>query len=195
MIRPFSESCEQNKQVIYETIKPYLQGRVLEIASGTGQHALHFSELCEQLCWQTSDLEQNLPGIKAWLAGGEPQRLPPPILLDVEGDWPDQKYNLVFTANSFHIMSQAAVVAFFAGVSKCLETGGHLIVYGPFNYAGDYTSASNERFDYWLKHRDSQSGIRDFEWLQELAADAGLELQDDVAMPHNNRTLIWIKRT
>lgn len=195
MIRPFSESCEQNKHVIYDVIKPYLQGSVLEIASGTGQHAVHFSSLSEQVCWQTSDLEQNLPGIKAWLAGAEPERLPEPIALDVEGEWPEQQYNLVFTANSFHIVPQAAVTACFDGVSKCLEAGGYFIVYGPFNYAGEYTSASNERFDYWLRQRDPLSGIRDFDWLQELAGEAELELQDDVEMPHNNRTLVWKKRT
>jgi len=194
-MRPFSESCEQNRQVIYETIQPYLRGQVLEIGSGTGQHAVYFTGLKAEISWQTSDLEANLAGIKAWIADADPTRLPAPIALDVLGDWPGREYDLVFTANSFHIMGEPAVAASFQGIAGCLKPGGRLIVYGPFNYNGTYTSASNEQFDQWLKQRDPQSGIRDFEWIETLATDVGFDLLKDIAMPANNRTLIWQNRT
>jgi len=194
-MRPFSESCEQNKQVIFETIQPYLQGEVLEIGSGTGQHAVYFTSQEPQITWQTSDVEHHLDGINAWIADADSSRLPAPLVLDVLADWPDHQYDLVFTANSFHIMGEPAVEASFRGIAKCLKADARFIVYGPFNYNGTYTSASNERFDQWLKDRDPHSGIRDFNWIETLAIDAGLELLDDIAMPANNRTIIWQNRT
>jgi len=194
-MRPFSESCEQNKQVIFETIQPYLQGEVLEIGSGTGQHAVYFTTLEPHITWQTSDVEHHLDCINAWITEADSTCLPAPIVLDVLADWPDHKYDLVFTANSFHIMAELAVEASFRGIANCLKAGARFIVYGPFNYHGAYTSASNERFDQWLKDRDPRSGIRDFDWIETLATDAGLELLEDIAMPANNRTIIWQNRT
>ena len=195
MNRPYAEACEQNKAIIFETIKPYLKGQVLEIGSGTGQHAVYFAGLLPGIIWQSSDVEENLPGIEAWVSHSELANLPVPIALDVLGDWPEQKYDLVFSANSFHIMDEAAVERSFNGIAECLKPGGVFIVYGPFNYGGDYTSASNEQFDYWLKARDPKSGIKNYQWIETLAHAANFELLEDAPMPSNNRTLIWQNRT
>jgi cyclopropane fatty-acyl-phospholipid synthase-like methyltransferase len=192
---PHVESAEQNKRAIYTAIEEHLRGEVLEIGSGTGQHAVFFAGLAPGVHWQTSDLESSLPGIEARIRATGLTNLPPPIRLDVQGDWPGRQFDFVFTANSFHIMTHDMVAACIAGVGVCLKTGGVFAVYGPFNYGGRYTSVSNESFDRMLRLRDPASGIKDFEWISEQADRAGLVLLDDVEMPENNRTLIWQKRT
>jgi len=192
---PFSEASEQNKAFIFDVIKPYLHGEVLEIGSGTGQHAVFFAGQVPQLHWQTSDLESNLPGIEDWIADSGSTSLLPPIALDVRADWPERQFDLVYTANCFHIMDKTAVAKCIEGAGACLKADGILLVYGPFNYAGNFTSPSNARFDAFLKARDPVSGIKDFEWLDDLANEANLQSVDDVAMPENNRILVWQKRT
>ena len=192
---PFSEACEQNKSFIFDVIKPYLYGEALEIGSGTGQHAVYFATQVPQLRWQTSDLESNLPAIEDWIADSGSANLLPPIALDVRGDWPERQFDLVYSANCFHIMDKTAVVKCIEGAGACLNPGGILAVYGPFNYAGNFTSPSNARFDAFLKARDPDSGIKDFEWLDDLAKEVNLQLVEDVAMPENNRCLVWQKRT
>ena len=192
---PFAESAEQNKAVIFDAIRPYLKGEVLEVGSGTGQHAVFCASQLPDLRWQTSDLAANLPGIAARIEACGLPNLAPPIELDVLGSWPNRAYDMVYTANSFHIMDATMVAACIDGVGRCLGPGGVFAVYGPFSYGGAYTSESNARFDQMLRARDPGSGIRDFEWIAQLANDAGLELLEDVAMPANNRTLIWQKRT
>ena len=192
---PFAQAAEQNKDVILQAIQPYLRGSVLEIGSGTAQHAVYFASLLPELNWQTSDLEPNLTGIRARINDSGLDNLPPPLLLDAKGAWPEREFDTIYTANSFHIMDSIAVSESITGCGKCLSTGGHLVVYGPFNYAGNFTSASNASFDAMLKANDSGSGIKDFEWLDRLAQTAGMELSADVEMPANNRCLIWKKRT
>ncbi len=190
---PFAESSEQNKQVIFDTIKSYLQGDVLEIGSGTGQHGVFFASQLPRLNWQTSELEFNLPGIEARIEHSGLTNLPPPIALDVSGDWPQRRFDTVYSANCIHIMNEMAVSMCIEGAGACLETDGILAVYGPFNYAGKFTSESNARFDAFLKSGDPASGIKDFEWLNGLASQQGLRLLADIAMPHNNRSLIFKK--
>ena len=191
--KPFAPHCERNKEPILAVLQPYLANcrRVLEIGSGTGQHAVFFAPALPNAVWQTSDLEENLPGIRMWLREAASPNLPPPLLLDVTGEWPKQRFDAVFTANSLHIMPWTAVEKFFGGIDTVLEREATLAVYGPFNYRGAYTSESNREFDGWLKQRSALSGIRDFEKVDALANGIGLQLVKDHAMPANNRLIVW----
>lgn len=195
-MKPFAESSEQNWQAIFAVIEPLLQdcSSVLEIGSGTGQHAVYFSKHLPGLTWQCSDLDENHPGIQMWINESGLDNVLPPLSLDtVNSHWPDSRYDAVFSANTVHIMHWPAVEALFAGVGRCLHTGGRFLLYGPFNYNGKFTSPSNARFDEWLKQRDPHSGVRDFEALDRLASAAGMKLERDYAMPANNRILCWRK--
>jgi cyclopropane fatty-acyl-phospholipid synthase-like methyltransferase len=196
MNKPYAESCDQNRDVILEVIRPLLANRqsVLEIGSGTGQHVVYFARQLAQLQWQPSDKGENLPGIQLWLDEAQLVNVSKPLEIDVTQPlWPDMIFDAVFSANTLHIMHWDEVKAFFKGVAQCLHKGGLLIVYGPFNYNKQYTSESNARFDAWLKNRDPGSGIRDFEALDQLAQQQGMQLLQDYAMPANNRILCWQK--
>jgi SAM-dependent methyltransferase len=194
-MKPLSESCERNKEPILGVLRVEFSEvrRVLEIGSGTGQHAVYFGGQLPNLTWQTSDLEANHEGILQWVKEAALANVLPPLLLDAlrSETWPDEVFDGVFSANSLHIMSWAAVEQFFPLVGRVLAPGGVLAVYGPFNYGGQYTSDSNRNFDQWLKNRDPLSAIRDFEAVDALARAQGLDLVQDVAMPANNRTLVW----
>ncbi|MDH5546316.1 MAG: class I SAM-dependent methyltransferase [Gammaproteobacteria bacterium] len=195
-MKPFAESCEQNKHPILTVLKPYLsqRKRVLEIGSGTGQHAVFFASQFPQLHWQTSDRLENHSGILMWLEEASLQNVLPPLDLDVCSPWPEMpSYDAVYSANTAHIMSLSEVECMFVGVGKFLESGGVFLLYGPFNYNGTYTSDSNARFDLWLKSRDHNSGIKNFEDLCVLADTAGMTFTQDFEMPANNRTLVWTK--
>lgn len=196
MAKPFAESSEQNKDVILAVIAPLFQNcrHVLEVGSGTGQHAVHFATNMPHLVWHTSDVAENHSGIQVWLDDAGLSNTQPPLQLDVLHDpWPVRDVDAVFSANTAHIMGWAEVEAFFAGVGKLLPEKGLFVLYGPFNYNGEYTSDSNARFDQWLKMRDSKSGIRDVDDLSRLASAAGMVLAHDIEMPVNNRTLVWQK--
>ena len=197
-MKPYSESCEQNRAPILEVLRIELAGRsrLLEIGSGTGQHAVYFAPEFPQLSWQTSDRRGMHAGIQAWLDDQGSANILPPLALDVGQDnWPTSLYDAVYSANTVHIMAWPEVEHLFAGVSSVLENRGVFCLYGPFNYGGNYTSPSNASFDQWLKARDPASGIKDFEALQEMAEQVGLELKKDYEMPVNNRTLAWSKRS
>jgi cyclopropane fatty-acyl-phospholipid synthase-like methyltransferase len=191
--KPYAESCEQNRMPIQQVLQNYVAGRrqVLEIGSGTGQHAVYFAEAFPHLLWQTSDLAENHPGIRAWIEESDLSNVLPPLVLDSTGVWPEQQYDLIYTANTVHIMSQYAVEKMFKAVPGCMHQGAVLLIYGPFNYDNRYTSESNARFDQWLKQRDPASCIKNFEWLQDIGQESGLECIDDHAMPANNRILVW----
>lgn len=199
MVKPYSESCDQNKAPILEVLrKEFAQvQRVFEIGSGTGQHAIYFGEHLPHLTWQTSDIVIYHAGIRAWLDEAALPNVLPPLALDVENDpWPAipvSPFDAVFSANTVHIMSWPQVCCMFAGIGSVLRQGGVFCLYGPFNYHGAYTSPSNARFDAWLKGRDPASGVRDFEALDALAHSAGMLLEQDYEMPANNRTLVWRK--
>jgi len=194
-MKPYAESCDQNREAILAVLQPRLAGAesLLEIGSGTGQHAVYFAAALPQLRWQTSDRADNHPGIHAWLDEARLANVLPPLALDVADAtaWPASQYQAVFTANTVHIMGEAEVQALFAGVGRVLAAGGRFLVYGPFNYGGRYSSDSNARFDQWLKARDPRSGIKDLDWLRSLAAAADMVLEEDIGMPANNRTLVW----
>ena len=191
--KPYAEACERNRDPILEVLREHFadRHRVLEVGSGTGQHAVHFAAALPHLIWQTSDLEASLPGIGLWVGQARLANLPPPLELDVFGPWPTARFDAVFTANTLHIMSWAGVRALFAALPGVLTENGLLAVYGPFNYDGTFTSPSNAAFDVWLKQRSPASGIRDFSAVDALARSAGLSLVEDRAMPANNRTLVW----
>lgn len=195
-MKPFAESCEENKLPILAVLEQEFADahQVLEIGSGTGQHACFFGAQLPHLQWQTSDVTDNHPGILAWLDETGLDNIAAPLALDVLKDpWPDRQFDAVFSANTLHIMNWPAVEATFAGIGKVLVPGGRVCIYGPFNYGGEYTSESNARFDQWLKSRDPESGIRHFEDLEQLAKAAGLTLHADHTMPANNRILVWKK--
>ena len=192
--KPFSESCVQNRDPILAVLRNAFADRntVLEIGSGTGQHAVDFGAALPHLRWQTADVLPYHTGIQMWLNDAALPNVLPPIELDVnQQDWRHGRYDAVFSANTLHIMGRDSVEQFFAGVGAVMEQGGVLMVYGPFNYNGAFTSESNARFDVWLKSRDPASGVRDFEAVDALARAQGLSLQQDIAMPANNRSLIW----
>ena len=168
---------------------------MLEIGSGTGQHAVFFAKNMPHLTWHTSDCEENLSGIQLWIDEACLENIGAPYVLDVlNSAWPTKIIDAVFSANTAHIMHWQQVEAMFSGIGASLSSGNKFILYGPFNYNNSYTSYSNETFDVWLKSRDPLSGIRNFEELNGLAVQAGLVLQDDFEMPANNRLLFWEKR-
>jgi len=195
MSKPFSQSCENNKAPILAVLEKVFAktGTVLELGSGNGQHAVFFAEHLPHLIWQTSDRDENHHAIKCWLDDYPGNNLRPPLPLDVDRPWPVDSVEAIFSANTLHIMSFASVENFFEGVKEHLQEDGLLVVYGPFNYKGAFTSDSNARFNLWLKEQNPVSAIRDFEAVNSLAQKAGLELMDDIAMPANNRVLIWRK--
>ena len=193
---PFSQSCENNKAPILEVLREDFADRrqVLEIASGTGQHACHFAANMPWLTWQPTELADSLPVLRPRCVAYDGDNLLTPTALDVRDDpWPVAVPDALFSANSLHIMAWSAVEILFATLGVNAGNDVILAVYGPFNYDGQYTSDSNARFDAWLGQRDPVSAIRDFERVDELAAAAGFALQGDNALPANNRLLVWRK--
>ncbi|MDE2136553.1 MAG: DUF938 domain-containing protein [Gammaproteobacteria bacterium] len=190
----FSEACERNQGPILEVLTGALAASraVLEIGSGTGQHAVHFARHLPHLKWQPTERAAGLAALDARIALEGPPNLAAALELDVRAQpWPVAFCDAVFSANTLHIMAWEAVEDFFRGVGRVLAAPGVLCVYGPFRYRGAYTSDSNAEFDRLLRGRDAASGIRDFEALVRLAGAQGLELSADHAMPANNRTLVW----
>ena len=186
-MKPFSEASERNRAPILAVLKRVFadRRRVLEIGSGTGQHAAYFAPELPHLVWQASDVAENLPGIREWV--------PNAIELDVDKEWPQIEADAVFSANTCHIMSWPQVEKLFMEVGRLLPAGGLFALYGPFNYHGKHTSESNARFDAMLRARDPASGLRDFEAIDALARKAGMTLAEDNAMPANNRLIVWTR--
>ena len=193
---PDSPACLRNQQPILEVIQPILKSarQVLEIGSGTGQHAVYFARAMPELVWQTSDRPDYHPAIRDRLSGARLDNVISPILLDVLDPWPEDLHcDAIFTANTLHIMSWPAVLATFAGAGALLEPGAPMITYGPFSVNGIHTAPSNEQFDRSLRMQDPDMGIRDVDALKGVALESNFRLEQDVAMPANNRTLIWRK--
>jgi len=192
---PFSQACENNKTHILSVLKKHLAltDYVLEIGSGTGQHAVYFGEKFPHLIWQPADRNEHLEGITRRIEQAQLSNVRPPLELDVNQPWPIENAQAVFSANTVHIMSWQEVERLISQLGCVLESKGVFCLYGPFNREGRYTSESNARFDQWLKGRDPQSGIRDFEAIRGLAQVAGLQLIDDYEMPANNSCLVFYK--
>lgn len=193
MDKPFAPACERNREPILDVLRETFAGctRVLEIGSGTGQHAVHFAAAMPWLNWQCSDRGEHLPGIRAWLDEAKLPNTPAPLELDVAGGWPCTRYDAVFSANTLHIMGWAEVGQLFAHLPAVTTDGAVLVIYGPFNYDGHYTSESNAAFDRSLKLRDPRMGLRDAESVDALARAAGFALLEDRSMPANNRCRVW----
>lgn len=193
---PYAQSCENNKAFILEVLSEEFadSNAVLEIASGTGQHACHFAAHLPWLTWQPTELADNLPILAPRCRHYQGDNLLPPKSLDVrDRSWPLSVPDAVFTANSLHIMAFDAVEKLFDALGRCGGDRLVVAVYGPFNYGGNYTSASNARFDKWLAQQHADSAIRHFEDVDRLASAAGLRLRSDNEMPANNRLLVWDK--
>jgi len=194
--KPYAESCEQNKEAIFHVINGYLvdKSRVLEIGSGTGQHAVYFASKLLDLTWMTSDREENHLGITRWIDDANLSNVERPISLNVRQEcWPNVSADAIFSANTTHIMHWEDVKAMIRGISQVLTAQGVFLLYGPFNYNHCFTSESNQLFDKRLKQRDPLSGLRNFEDINNLANEAGLIFLDDHEMPFNNRILTWRK--
>jgi len=195
MNKPYSQACENNKVFILPLLADSFQNSktLLEVGSGTGQHAVYFAANMPWLSWQTSDVIENHHGINQWLNEYSARNLLAPFVLDLNNPWPITLVDAIYTANTLHIVSWPLVQAFFQGVSQHLAKDGKCCIYGPFNYQGKFTSESNANFNDWLKERDTESAIRDFEAICELATQAGLQLENDHEMPANNRLLVFTK--
>ncbi|MBK1648060.1 DUF938 domain-containing protein [Rhabdochromatium marinum] len=193
--KPFAAASEENKDPILTVLRPRLAEarRVIEIGSGTGQHAVYFAAQMPHLRWQCSDRAEHLPGIRQWIAEAGLPNLPDPLELDVSAEeaWPAGPFDAAFSANTAHIMSLPEVEAMFLGLGRLLTPGACFALYGPFSRNGRHNSPSNAAFDQQLRWRDPASGVRDLRELEAFAAAAGLTLEEDCTMPVNNRTLIW----
>lgn len=193
-LKNYQASCERNKEPILQQLRNELTdcGTVLEIGSGSGQHALYFGAQLPHLHWQTTELPNQIAALRENLRTVLIPNLPPPIVLDVtQHPWAVEPVSAIFSANTLHIMAWNQVENFFKGVGQTLRAGGKLCIYGPFRYHDEYTSESNATFDQWLKKRDPKSGIRDFEAVEQLARTENLKLRADHQMPSNNQLLVW----
>jgi hypothetical protein len=194
---PFSQACENNKDVILNELRQAFShcSKVLEIGSGTGQHAVHFAGNLPHLLWQASDQQVYLPALSERVKRAALPNLPAPLAMDITTDASlSNPADGVFTANTLHIMPWPVVEHFFSRLTELTAAQASLCIYGPFNYNGQFSSASNQGFDASLKSRDPAMGIRDIEKVQSLALQQGFVLQKDNAMPANNR-LLWFTKT
>ena len=195
--KPYAEACDENALPILEVLKAKLPecGELLEIGSGTGQHAVRFAEAFPKIQWYTSDMSEMHEGIRMWLDEAGLSNLHSPIPLDVLNDpWPNKLFDAIYSANTAHIMPEEAVEAMLQGVAKILKPGAPFLLYGPFMYDGEHTSESNWRFERWIRSWEKHRGIRDVSWLKQVAEPLGLVLEEDIEMPVNNRMLLWRRR-
>lgn len=197
-MKEFAPSCERNKDVILKALKEVMpaRGMVLEVGSGTGQHAVYFAAHLPHLIWQPTDLSANFPSIRAWAQEKSLANLRRPLELDLLSDiktWPVSTVEAIVCINTVHIVAWRGVVNLFAGAGRVLSAGGVLYVYGAYRYATHPLEPSNESFDQLLRARDPESGVRDFEAMNELAQKYGMTLLCDRPMPGNNRSIGWVK--
>ena len=195
-MKQFAPACERNKDAILAVLKAVLphSGTVLEIGSGTGQHAAYFAAQLPRLIWQPTDLSENFASIRAWAAEARLANLRAPLVLDVFAQsWPVTSVQAIVCINTIHIVAWQGVENLFAGAGRVLAPGGVMFAYGPYRYATRPLEPSNETFHQWLKARDPVSGVRDFGAVNARAQQNGLALAGDRAMPANNRSIWWVK--
>tara|TARA_B100000795_G_scaffold157224_1_gene118040 strand:- start:304 stop:897 length:594 start_codon:yes stop_codon:yes gene_type:complete len=196
MSKPFSQACENNRSPIGAVLTRLFSETVtvLEIGSGTGQHAVWFAEQLPHLHWQTSDRTENHSGINQWLDASGLNNIGAPIALDVSSDvWPTKTFDAVFSSNTAHIMDWSDVGIMFSQVAGTLSAGGLFCLYGPMKYSGVIAAESNRAFDQRLKESEPRQGIREFNDLDQLALAVGMSLLEDNALPANNHLLVWQK--
>ena len=193
--KPYALSCDRNSEPILEALKGLIGDRqsLLELGAGTGQHAIFMAPHLPNLTWTLADLKDRHDGIKTWLKDFPRSNVRGPIEYSFgETPWPKGDIDCVFTANTLHIVSWELCLKLFEDLAN-LKSGSLFIVYGAFNYGGEFTSESNKKFEGWLKERDPKSGIRDFEKVRDELALKGFSMAEDRAMPANNRLLIFSK--
>ncbi len=193
--KPFSAACERNQEPILSVMKQYItkdDRRLLEIGSGTGQHAVYLAPHFPQVEWHPSDVQANLSGMKLWFDETRIPSIRPSLKLEIgKHELPKLKFDIAFTANTFHIMHWKEVKSLIKQFGGRLREGSRVFIYGPFKYNGEFTSHSNAEFDEQLRLRDPMSGIRSFEDVLNAMVKNGFELLDDVEMPANNRMLVF----
>ena len=195
----FSPACERNRKPILNELKTIVRSEdriLLEIGSGTGQHAAYMAPQLTNILWYPTDMEDKIAGIEQWRQEANCERIQPSQVFRVgESNWPLQsdQADMVFTANTFHIMPADLVAQLIQQVGENMHKGSRFVVYGPFTYGGDFTSESNREFDRQLKATAEHQGIRDFEWIDGLFQQAGFRCLKDVSMPANNQLLAYVK--
>lgn len=190
----FSQAADNNKAPITAVLTEWLSGdaHLLEVGSGAGQHAIHCAAALDEVRWQPTERDEVLPLLTRNIAGYGSPNIRTPVALDLaQGNWPDETFDAVYSANVMHIVSEALGENLIRGAAQVLAPGGLLLLYGPYKYAGEFTTPSNADFDDWLKARNPESGVRDFEWVCGLAADVELAFVEDRAMPANNQFLLF----
>lgn len=197
MKKPYSSACERNRDPILEVLKKEIgpkNRRLLEIGSGTGQHAIYFAPHFSHVEWVLSDRASQHLGIKMWLKESKAKNITGPIRFEVgRGNFPRESFDLIFTANTFHILSWKECKTLMKMWARRLRKGAKVMIYGPFKYNGDFTSESNREFDLKLKDDHPQRGIRAFEDINWIMIKNGFLLHHDYEMPANNRMLVYIR--
>lgn len=192
---PYSAAAERNKEPILKVLKEVIRRqhkRLLEIGAGTGQHAIYLAPFFPHLEWTPTELPENLSPLARRVHEIKIPNIRQPHAFEVgQDDFPIQTYDVVFTANTFHIMHWKECKSLIKLLSIRLSEGGKVVIYGPFNYNGQFTSPSNEEFDKSLREKDPLSGIRSFEDVNKAMIKHGFELVEDYEMPANNRTLVF----
>lgn len=179
---------------VLETVLPK-SGTVLEVASGTGEHVIHFAQRFPHVFWQPSDYsDASLPSIAAWVAEAGVTNVYPAVQLDASSPgWPVRQADAILCINMIHIAPWAATIGLMAGAGRLLRAGAPLYLYGPYLRDGVETAASNLAFDQSLKERDPDWGLRDLSAVSALAAAQGLQLDRVIEMPANNLSVIFRK--
>lgn len=191
---PFAPAAARNADAILGVLRHELARaeEILEIGSGTGQHAVHFAAALRHVTWQTSDLPENHDAIRLQLQAVGVANVLPPLLLDMLAPGiADTAYDAVFTANTLHIMPAEAAERMIRFVAGALRDGGLFCCYGPFRRSGDFSTPSNEAFDQSLRRQDARMGLRDLEEISSLARSHGLARLRIYAMPANNLLVVW----
>ena len=195
-VPPFSRSADANKDHILRQLRACLHSNhhVLEIGSGTGQHALYFTQSMPEITWQCSDVDLTSFSLDKVLDSSPRSNLLDPIIVDID-NWPDlqRAYDAVYSANCIHIIRHDQLAPYVEGASRSLKPGGLMLLYGPYKYGGKFTTQSNADFDVYLRTSYGAGGIKDFEVINKLANENGLALENDVAMPANNQFLVFRK--